>query len=79
MTKATTTALDDLHGALAKQLIDKIKTGEATAADLNVARQFLKDNGIDAVPREASPLTDLAKSLPFPSAESIADEDHLIQ
>jgi hypothetical protein len=77
--KATTELLDSLHGELARQLTARIKSGEATASDLNVARQFLKDNGIDAVPREASPLTELAKSLPFPSAEDFADEDHTLQ
>jgi len=31
---------------------------------LNVARQFLKDNGIDALPVDNSPLSELVKSLP---------------
>lgn len=71
--KATTEALEGLHGAVAKALADKIKEGSATAADLAVARQFLKDNGIDAVPRKGTPLGDLADSLPFPG-EDDADE-----
>jgi hypothetical protein len=79
MTKATSTTLEELHGELARQLAAKIKSGEATAADLNVARQFLKDNGIDAVRQPANPLDDLAKTLPFLSAESIADDEHTIQ
>ena len=32
--------------------------------DLNVARQFLKDNGIDALPAEGSPLSELVGTLP---------------
>jgi hypothetical protein len=65
MSKAKTEALESLHGALAKALAQKIKEGTATAADMAVARQFLKDNGIDAIPKEASPLATLADSLPF--------------
>lgn len=73
--KATTEALDALHGALAENLKIKIADGTATAADLSVARQFLKDNGIDAVPRPGNPISELAKSLPFPSADDIAAEE----
>ena len=40
------------------------KDPEAKSADLNVARQFLKDNGIDALPVEGSPLSDLVATLP---------------
>lgn len=62
--------LQALHGQLAKTLLDKIKDGTATAADLSVARQFLKDNGIDALPNENTPLRNLADQLPFdPSQE----------
>lgn len=39
--------LEALHGALAKTLADKITSGEATAAGMAVARQFLKDHGVD--------------------------------
>ena len=41
-----------------------IRDREAKCADLNVARQFLKDNGIDALPVDNSPLSELVKSLP---------------
>lgn len=62
--KATLTALEDLHGAVATALADKIRSGEFTAADLAVARQFLKDNGIDGIPKEGNGLDKLASSLP---------------
>jgi hypothetical protein len=75
LSKAKTEALEALHGALAKALAQKIQEGTATAADLAVARQFLKDNGIDAVPKEASPLGQLADSLPFPG-EADPDEQY---
>ena len=42
----------------------RVKDPEAKSSDLNVARQFLKDNGIDALPAEGSPLSDLVRTLP---------------
>ena len=54
-----------LHQALAEDLLARIRSGQATAAELNVARQMLKDNGIEAVPVKDSGLEGLAKILPF--------------
>ena len=56
--------LNTMHYELAKFLVDKIKTGEAKAGDLNVARQFLKDNGIECIPVENNPMEDLMNNLP---------------
>ena len=53
-----------LHKTLAENLLLHIQNPEAKSSDLNVARQFLKDNGIDAVPVEGSPLSDLVATLP---------------
>ena len=39
--------LNNLHSALTETLLDKVTSGDAKAGDLNVARQFLKDNGIE--------------------------------
>jgi|688.fasta_scaffold374196_3 hypothetical protein len=55
----------DLHKALAEDLLARVRSGQATAAELNVARQMLKDNGIEAVPVKDSALDGLAKILPF--------------
>ena len=41
--------LKTIHYELAKELLDKIKSGDAKPGDLNVARQFLKDNGVESV------------------------------
>ena len=40
--------LKELHDVLTQQLLDRVKSKDAKASDLNVARQFLKDNGIEA-------------------------------
>tara|TARA_Y100000004_G_scaffold167942_1_gene200910 strand:+ start:239 stop:460 length:222 start_codon:yes stop_codon:yes gene_type:complete len=53
-----------LHYELAKDLLDKVRSGEAKAGDLNVARQFLKDNGIECIPVENNPMEDLMNNLP---------------
>ena len=57
--------LRELHGILAEKLLDKVKDPECKSADLNVARQFLRYNGIDAVPTDDSPLQKLINEMPF--------------
>jgi hypothetical protein len=64
-----------LHKTLAENLPLRIKDPEAKSSDLNVARQFLKDNGIDALPVEGSPLSDLVATLPdFSDADADLSE-----
>ena len=62
--KDTTEKLSSLHGRLASVLTDLLDSGEASTADLNVIRQFLKDNQITSQPVEDTPFGDLARSLP---------------
>jgi hypothetical protein len=70
--KASLELMEILHGILATSLADKIRDGTATAADLSVARQFLKDNGVDAIPTKGNGLGKLAEQLPFKDTD---DED----
>jgi hypothetical protein len=64
-----------LHKTLAENLLLRVKDPEAKSSDLNVARQFLKDNGIDALPVEGSPLSDLVATLPdFSDADADLSE-----
>ena len=65
MTKKLEKVLDELHTELAETLLQKVRSGEAKGSDLNVARQFLKDNGIEGLPVENTPLKDLVDELPF--------------
>jgi hypothetical protein len=44
---------------------NRISSGEAAPADLNVARQLLKDNNITVVPQTEHPAQKLALVLPF--------------
>ncbi len=63
-----------LHEELTNELLERLRSGDATTADLNAARQLLRDNGIDVnTNREATPLLDLAGMLPFQSD----DEDEI--
>jgi len=64
MTKLSKT-LDTLHTELAQTLLDIVRSGEAKSSHLNVARQFLKDNGIEGLPIDNSPLKELVDELPF--------------
>ena len=57
-------ALESLHTVLVQELLDRIRAGDAKPSDLNVARQFLKDNGIECIPAPESPFGDLMASLP---------------
>lgn len=72
--KAPQELLEALHGALTEDLLSRIRKGEATSADLSVARQLLKDNGVDAIATEGSGIGDLAKKLPFTETTN-PDED----
>lgn len=62
-----------LHEALLQDLLTKIQGGTATAAELNVARQFLKDNGVDyLMVKNELPETPVLKGLPFTAPGSPA-------
>jgi|TARA_R100000951_G_C2626485_1_gene176171 hypothetical protein len=58
--------LDSLHDSVAKELLARVRSGEATSAELSVATKFLKDNGAvhDVVTTE-SPMGNLLEALPF--------------
>ena len=82
---ASNKELGDLHGHLAKILSEEIqkenldKDGNRVrnAAILNVARQFLKDNGIESLGRENENIKELEKVfMPF---EQIEDEIRNLQ
>lgn len=56
--------LADLHMGLALLLKEKLEEGTISASELNVLRQFLKDNQISAQPVAGTPFGDLVASLP---------------
>jgi hypothetical protein len=62
-------SLTELHDNVTQQLLLRVKSGEATSAELSVAVKFLKDNGAsnDIITAE-SPMASLLTSLPFEEA-----------
>lgn len=59
------TVLESLHGAVAEELLARVRSGEAKPADIANAIKFLKDNNVDAVITEDSPMKNLLDNLPF--------------
>lgn len=57
--------LYELQDLLIEEFLMRVKSGEATTADLSTVRQFLKDNNVSAVVTDDSPLQDLVNALPF--------------
>ena len=64
MPRASEDTLGELHELIAKDLIAKIKSGEATSADINAAIKFLKDNDISCVVSQSDDMKELVDSLP---------------
>lgn len=71
MSKASDEQLSDLHGRFARHLLGVLK-GSPTAAELNVVRQFLKDNNITSEIGSNPVMSELEKSLP-----EISDLDNM--
>lgn len=58
--------LQELHNAISEDLLAKIQSGEASAAELAVAVKFLKDNGIDCYAPANEKVSSLANVMQFP-------------
>lgn len=71
MSAASKDLMDALHGIVAQELIDRIKSGEASAADISNAIKFLKDNGIEAVLGKNPGITSLAAQFPVFDDEEV--------
>ena len=55
---------DELHALLTTEIIGRIRSGEATTADLRAAIDWLKANDITGVAVEGSPLASLMGMIP---------------
>ena len=71
--KAAKEILEELHGTVALELLNRIRNGDARPADMANAIKFLKDNGIEGLPVEGSPLGNLVNSMPFPSKQELME------
>ncbi len=57
--------MEALHEELGQTLLHRVRDPEVKSSDLNVARQFLKDNDITAIPTDNNTLSQLLEDLPF--------------
>lgn len=64
MSAASIEVMAALHGIVAQELMDRIKDGTATAADISNAIKFLKDNGVEARPDKNAAVASLASQFP---------------
>jgi hypothetical protein len=71
--RASEDAFDELHVLLTTELIKRIKTGEASTADLRAASDWLKANDITGVAVEGSPLAGLAGLIPELTFEDVQE------
>lgn len=69
--RASEELFDELHSLLTDELISRIKSGEATTADLRAAIDWLAKNDITGVPVSGSPLSGLAGLIPELTFEDV--------
>ena len=62
--RATEAQFDELHSLLTTEFLARIKSGEATTADLKAACDWLSKNDITGVALEGTPLKNLASLMP---------------
>lgn len=71
MARAGEQAFEDLHALLTTEIANRIKSGEATTADLRAAIDWLKANDITGVAVENSPLAGLVGLIPELTFEDV--------
>lgn len=69
--KATEDQFNDLHNLVTKEFLTRIKSGEATTADLKAACDWLKTNDISGVAFDGNPLDKLATLMPTVDPELV--------
>ena len=69
--KATEDQFNELHLLVTKEFLARIKSGEASTADLKAACDWLKTNDISGVAFEGSPLDKLATIMPTVDPELV--------
>jgi len=69
--KATEDAFNQLHNLVTTELLNRIKSGEATTQDIKAAIEWLVKNDISGVAFEGSPLDKLASIMPTVDPELV--------
>ena len=69
--KATEDQFNELHNLVTKEFLARVKSGEASTADLKAACDWLKTNDISGIAVEGNPLDKLAKLMPTVDPELV--------
>ena len=69
--KATEDQFNELHNLVTKEFLTRVKSGEASTADLKAACDWLKTNDISGIAYEGNPLDKLAKLMPTVDPELV--------
>jgi len=69
--KATEDMFNQLHNLVTEELLNRIKSGEATTQDLKAACDWLTKNDISGVAYDGNPLEKLATVMPKVDPELI--------
>ena len=69
--KATEDKFNELHNLVTEDFLRRVRSGEASTADLKAACDWLMTNDITGVAYEGSPLDKLNKILPTVSPELV--------
>ena len=69
--RATEDSFNELHQLVTKEFLARVKSGEASTADLKAACDWLKTNDISGVAVEGSPLEKLATLMPTVDPELV--------
>ena len=62
--KATEDQFNELHNLVTSEFLSRVKSGEASTADLKAACDWLKTNDISGVAYDGNPLDKLATLIP---------------
>jgi hypothetical protein len=62
--KATEDMFNELHNIVTQEFLNRIKSGEASTADLKAAADWLAKNDISGVAYDGNPLDKLATVIP---------------
>ena len=74
--RATESQFDELHGILTSEFLARIKSGEATTADLKAAADWLAKNDITGIAFDSSPLGKLAELMPKVDFDAVQKAVH---
>ena len=74
--KATEDQFSELHNLVTKEVLSRIKSGEASTQDLKAACDWLAKNDITGVAMEGNPLSKLANIMPTVDPELVRSRLH---